>query len=209
MDLLATIVMAGHPAVARDLRRLVGRRLTAIGLRLDPETLADLELCVDELVANAVAHTASGRGGQVTAVIEAGDGVVRIAVIDDGGARTKLQVRTDLLGEGGRGLRLVEELSCRWGSDARLDGRGEVWVEFAAPSGEDGCLRALWLAAAGAGEGPDQADHAEADDHRGSETVDREDRGLREAPGQEDHGNGQEEQPGDQRARVESMLTHG
>jgi anti-sigma regulatory factor (Ser/Thr protein kinase) len=130
MGAVATIQMAGHRAAARDIRRLVRQRLVVADLGLDLETLADIELCVDELVANAVAHTASGRGGQVSASIEAGYGIVRIAVIDDGGARTKPQVRTDLLGEGGRGLRLVEELSSRWGADARPEGRGEVWMEF-------------------------------------------------------------------------------
>lgn len=130
MDVLATIHTAGHRAAARDLRRLARERLVAAGLGLDSETLADVELCVDELVANAVAHTASGRGGQVSVSIEAGYGIVRIAVIDGGGARTRPQVRTDLLGEGGRGLWLVEELSARWGADARPGGHGEVWAEF-------------------------------------------------------------------------------
>jgi anti-sigma regulatory factor (Ser/Thr protein kinase) len=86
---------------------------------------------MDELVANAVAHTFSGRGGHVKALIEVGCGAVRICVIDDGGAQSKPQVRTELLGEGGRGLRLVEELSSRSVADARPDGRGEVWVDFA------------------------------------------------------------------------------
>jgi anti-sigma regulatory factor (Ser/Thr protein kinase) len=131
MDLIATIDMAGHATAARDLRRLVRVRLMTADLSLDAEMLGDIELCVDELVANAVAHTYSGRGGQVTAVIEVGYGAVRIRVIDDGGAQTKPQVRTELLGEGGRGLRLVEEFSSRWGADARPNGRGEVWMEFA------------------------------------------------------------------------------
>lgn len=130
MDIIGTINMAGHAATARDIRRFVGQRLMAADLGLDAETLGDIELCVDELVANAVAHTFSGCGGRVTTLIEIGCGVVRISVIDDGAAQTKPHVRTELFGEGGRGLRLVEELSARWGADARPDGRGEVWVEF-------------------------------------------------------------------------------
>ena len=43
--------------------------------------------CVSELCANAIAHTASGRGGVFTVEVDGTrDGVARVAVTDGGGA---------------------------------------------------------------------------------------------------------------------------
>ncbi|MFB4304578.1 ATP-binding protein [Actinomadura sp. GTD37] len=100
--------------------------------------LDDMVLVVSETVANAVAHTASGRpGGRVTVVLAAGDGVYRLEVADDGAAGGRPHVKTphgpDGAGaETGRGMRIVEALSARWGF--RADGpRTVVWAEFPAP----------------------------------------------------------------------------
>lgn len=89
------------------------------------ETLADLVLCVDELVANACEHTASGRGGRVAVYVETDSAAVRLTVRDDGGALTEPRVQPEACGEGGRGLWLVEALSTAWGSHET-----SVWAEF-------------------------------------------------------------------------------
>ncbi len=91
--------------------------------------MADIALCVDELVANACEHTASGTGGQVTVVVSATRDVLRITVLDQGGTLGKPCVRTDLCAEDGRGLLLVEALSTAWGCHPALNGTA-VWAEF-------------------------------------------------------------------------------
>ncbi|MFC5748872.1 ATP-binding protein [Actinomadura rugatobispora] len=110
-------------------RAFVGR-VAGDRLRVDAEVLGDIGLCVGELVANACEHTASGQGGRVAVVVEARRAVVRVTVIDDGGADGKPHV-AEPFGEDGRGLRLVEALAAGWGVD-EADGGSAVWAEFPA-----------------------------------------------------------------------------
>jgi anti-sigma regulatory factor (Ser/Thr protein kinase) len=74
-------------------------------------------LLASELVANSVLHSASGRdGGTVTlTVLHALPGGLRIEVTDDGGPAVPLVRDPADLAPGGRGLRLVDALSARWG----------------------------------------------------------------------------------------------
>ncbi|MFI0369165.1 ATP-binding protein [Actinomadura sp. 1N219] len=106
-------------------------------LALDFAGLDDMIMVVSEMVANAVRHTASGRdGGRVSVVLTIGDGVYRLEVADDGGAGGAPHVKGEVGAETGRGMRIVEVLSSRWGF--RVDeGRGVTWAEFPAPVAED------------------------------------------------------------------------
>jgi len=70
----------GTPASVPEARRFVGELLAGCPAR---ETLMT---CVSELCANAIAHTASGRGGVFMVEVDCPrDGVARVAVTDDGG----------------------------------------------------------------------------------------------------------------------------
>ena len=70
----------GTPASVPEARRFVGELLAGCPAR---ETLMT---CVSELSANAIAHTASGRGGVFMVEVDCPrDGVARVAVTDDGG----------------------------------------------------------------------------------------------------------------------------
>jgi anti-sigma regulatory factor (Ser/Thr protein kinase) len=96
----------------------------------------DLVVVVSETVANAVTHTASGlAGGRVTVVLTAGDGVYRLEVSDDGAAGGRPHVKAEAEAETGRGMRIVEALSARWGFRAE-GARTVVWAEFPAPAAE-------------------------------------------------------------------------
>ncbi|MFA1540306.1 ATP-binding protein [Actinomadura monticuli] len=129
---LGTITMPGEPRSARVARAFV----SGVATHVDGEALADVVLCVDELVANACEHTASGTGGQVTVVVSAREDVLRVTVLDQGGARKQPRVRTDPFADDGRGLFLVDALSKSWGSHPSLNGTA-VWAEFhAAPAGD-------------------------------------------------------------------------
>lgn len=130
LRMLGTITMPGVPRSAQAARAFV----RGIAPEMDVETMDDIVLCVDELVANAVEHTASGTGGQVTVVVSAREDVLRITVLDQGGTRQQPCVRTDLCAEDGRGLLLVDALSKSWGSHPALKGSA-VWAEFHAVTG--------------------------------------------------------------------------
>ncbi|HRE01108.1 MAG TPA: ATP-binding protein [Ilumatobacteraceae bacterium] len=82
------------------------------------------ELLVSELVSNAVLH---GSGEVTVTVMECDDGGVRVEVRNQGSGRPVLRhPRPNDLS--GRGLRLVDELSTRWGLDSR-GGTTLVWFE--------------------------------------------------------------------------------
>ncbi len=100
------------------------------------EALDDLVTVASEMVANAVAHTASGRrGGRVRVVLAAMPGRYRLEVADDGADGELPQVRAEAGAESGRGLRIVAGLAERWGF--RTDGpRTVVWAEFPVRDGE-------------------------------------------------------------------------
>lgn len=98
-------------------------------------------MCVSELAANAIAHTASGAGGVFTVeVVRPAPGVARVAVTDAGGSREPA-IRypdepddLDSLAEGGRGLALVAACSSRWGYRDADEGAGRiVWAEATWP----------------------------------------------------------------------------
>jgi len=89
--------------------------------------------CVSELCANAIAHTASGRGGVFTVEVACPrDGVARIAVTDDGGPSVPAPGSLDLMAEGGRGLAMVAACTSRWGFSDAYPGR-TVWAEASWP----------------------------------------------------------------------------
>jgi hypothetical protein len=89
--------------------------------------------CVSELCANAIAHTASGRGGVFTVEVDCPrDGIARVAVTDDGGPSVPAAGRLDLMAEGGRGLAMVAACATRWGFCEAYPGR-TVWAEASWP----------------------------------------------------------------------------
>jgi serine/threonine-protein kinase RsbW len=115
------------------------RAFTARALGGCPSGARDaLLLCVTELSANAIEHTASGAGGAFAVeVARPADGVAYVAVTDAGaaGAPRARPLRGHLgtpshddMAEGGRGLALVAAFSSRWGYRGRT-----VWAEVTWP----------------------------------------------------------------------------
>jgi anti-sigma regulatory factor (Ser/Thr protein kinase) len=92
----------------------------------------DVILLASEVAANAIVHTASGKGGTFTVVVHPLGEMVRVEV-HDGGSETFPDVRAfeDLAGSG-RGLGLVELLATRWGHLGDRGGR-VVWFEVDLP----------------------------------------------------------------------------
>jgi|tagenome__1003787_1003787.scaffolds.fasta_scaffold20452538_1 serine/threonine-protein kinase RsbW len=86
--------------------------------------LDDALLCVSELVTNAVAAGCS----ILTLHLSVDDHVVRVSVLDDApGLPVPKHPRPH--DRSGRGLRMVEALSRRWGVDPAASGK-EVWAEL-------------------------------------------------------------------------------
>lgn len=110
-------------------RALVSSVLAAWGMEGD---LADCgEVIVSELLTNAVDHTET----PLTKVVieRRADSSVRIEVSDRSRIVPRVKEATDDA-ECGRGLRLVDALSCRWGCDTNRWGK-VTWAELKAPTG--------------------------------------------------------------------------
>jgi hypothetical protein len=90
-------------------------------------------MCVSELCANAIAHTASGNGGVFTVEVDCSrNGVAWVAVTDDGSPSAPVVGALDTMAEGGRGLAMVAACTSRWGyTEARP--RRTVWAEASWP----------------------------------------------------------------------------
>jgi len=93
--------------------------------------VADAELGVSELIANAVRYART----EVTLTVSAGEQVT-IAVLDGEPrlSRPVPPIGEDMLAESGRGLRIVAAVADDWGVEARAGGKS-VWFSLALPDG--------------------------------------------------------------------------
>jgi anti-sigma regulatory factor (Ser/Thr protein kinase) len=111
-----TAPAAARHAVSRDLAEVA-----------DTEALSSLKLVVSELVTNSVVH---GPGKPIRLSLEVDeDGRVRGEVEDEGDGVIEIREAAD--GPGGRGLRIVEALTSRWGV---YEGSTHVWFELSTPA---------------------------------------------------------------------------
>ena len=124
----ASLRVPGHPGQVHAARVFTG---TTLGD--DHPCAAVAVLLVSELVTNSVLHSDSRLpGGTVTVTVTGTPDVARVEVRDAGGISVPfLKGADDALAEGGRGLRLVDDLAARWAY--RRDGDGLVtWFEVRA-----------------------------------------------------------------------------
>jgi anti-sigma regulatory factor (Ser/Thr protein kinase) len=88
----------------------------------------DAALVISELLSNALRHARPLPGCNLRVAWRLDDGSVLIAVTD-GGAQTRPELGTPSRSRtGGRGLRIVERLSRRWGAHSDDEGT-TVWAE--------------------------------------------------------------------------------
>jgi anti-sigma regulatory factor (Ser/Thr protein kinase) len=114
---------AASVGVAR--RRLVSD-LIAAGVY--DSAVCDVALVISELFGNALRHAAPLPGGQLRVAWQIDPVSVRVEV-SDGGAPTVPELGEPAQGAiGGRGLRIVEKLSTKWGTSTSEDGT-TVWAE--------------------------------------------------------------------------------
>ena len=86
----------------------------------------DAVLLTSELVTNAIAHTASGKGGKVIVTVYRADTRVRIDVKDDGSEHAPVVHPVGEARESGFGLGLGDRMAYRWGHCGGRRGR-VVW----------------------------------------------------------------------------------
>ena len=105
-----------------------------VGETLGDDSCADiLVLLASELATNSIMHSDSRLpGGTITVTVTGTPDVARVEVRDAGGiSAPSLKGTDDALAEGGRGLRLVNDLAARW--NYRRDADGLVtWFEVRA-----------------------------------------------------------------------------
>ena len=105
-------------------------RATLTGWEVEDDTLDAAELCVSELVTNAVIHT--GTSAELTAQLDA---ECLTVLVRDGGATgsvRRLQEADDVLAVSGRGLGLVDAIATAWAAEHGADGT-TVWFEIERP----------------------------------------------------------------------------
>ncbi len=124
--------LAAEPAEVGAARRMLGQKLHSWGVSSDEEDVA--VLLVSELVTNAILHAQP----PLRLVVSRRHRKVRVEVHDgDAGSVARLRRRHDEMEEGapaanGRGLRLVDALSSRWGATESSTGK-MVWFEVDLP----------------------------------------------------------------------------
>ena len=117
-------VFAADAASVADAREFVRGQLIRHGLEF---LVDDACLVVSELATNATVHART----PFTVTVSGGGRSVRLTV-RDGAAESPRQVAANLMDTGGRGLRIVEQLSSGWGvTDADAVGHAKcVWASF-------------------------------------------------------------------------------
>jgi two-component sensor histidine kinase len=90
--------------------------------------LGDVMLVASELVTNAVRHSLCSEDEFLTLTVTR-DGSARIWVLDPGRSGGAAKVAERPVELGGLGLKLVEALTIRWGSERHEDGYA-VWAEL-------------------------------------------------------------------------------
>ena len=112
----AAAVIRPRRRVFPGVRDQVARARLFVGDVLDGCPVADdAVLLTSELVTNAIAHTASGRGGKVIVTVYRADTRVRVDVLDDGSDQVPVVHPVGEARESGFGLGLVELMADRWG----------------------------------------------------------------------------------------------
>jgi anti-sigma regulatory factor (Ser/Thr protein kinase) len=125
----AEIELPRSPDAGRHARAFLERRF---GPAVAGRVLGDAKLIVTELANNAVVHGE----GRITLRAGLRDDAIRVEVIDEGSGNVPtIREEAEGDGPGGRGLRIVDALSARWGT---FEGTTHVWADIPlAPAAAD------------------------------------------------------------------------
>lgn len=115
------------PGVVRSVA--AGRRFVRETLGSRHPVMEKVVLGVSELATNAITHTPSGHGGQITIRLVTHGHTVRAEVTNDGTTTARPRVHHDIDAEHGRGILIVDALADAWGV-LQKSGTTMVWAEF-------------------------------------------------------------------------------
>ena len=118
----ASVELEPAPESAAEARAFVERTLRGWGCR---DLIDDAQIVVTELVSNVVRHART----QAHVDLELDRDTMRIGVADRAGGRVAMRTADPRADLDGRGLRLVDRFSERWGVEQR-PGRKLVWAEW-------------------------------------------------------------------------------
>ena len=124
---------AASVGVAR--RRLVSDLIAA---GVCDSAVCDVALVISELLSNALRHAVPLPGSKIRVAWRIDPGSVQVSVGDGGGPTVPELGEPTQAATGGRGLRIVEKLSSRWGTSTGEEGT-TVWAEV--PVREAGMTR--------------------------------------------------------------------
>jgi serine/threonine-protein kinase RsbW len=110
-----------------DAARRARERIATLDRKVSQRTLEDMTLLASELVTNAYRHAGLSEGDPIELRVSLKGSIVRIEVADPGN-QARPHIRESAV-EGGWGLRIVQELSARWGTDSDTKGT-TVWLEL-------------------------------------------------------------------------------
>jgi anti-sigma regulatory factor (Ser/Thr protein kinase) len=122
----AALMLAPAPSSAAAARALVQGTLPDWGC---DQLVDDARIVVTELVSNVIRHAHT----DLEVVLEVHSDALRVAVTDGAAGSVRVRESDPHTGIGGRGLRIVEELSDRWGIEPTDDGGKTVWAEWLLP----------------------------------------------------------------------------
>ena len=129
MDRQAAATLPGTPSSVAVARRFV--RITAAMWQLSQDTLTGAELCMSELVCNAVTHTGSSR---VHCRLWSARGVLFLEVDDEERSDLPELGLADADDEHGRGMLLIDSFATAWGAVPRPGASGKtVWAALRLP----------------------------------------------------------------------------
>jgi anti-sigma regulatory factor (Ser/Thr protein kinase) len=122
----SSVVLLPHaPASVAAARWQISRCLRAAGI--GTPAIGDTTLVVSELLSNAILHARPLPGARVQVAWAVREESVEVAVSDGGSVTRPRFAHPSLSSIGGRGLTIVENLSCRWGVRANDFGL-TVWA---------------------------------------------------------------------------------
>lgn len=133
----SAVLLPSAPASVSAARWRLSAELCRAGVF--PAAVGDAVLVVSELMSNAVRHARPLPGALVEVTWALDGGTLEVTVSDGGSASRPRLASPSLSSLGGRGLGIVERLSCRWGVSAG-EARTTVWAVLPAPRpGMAGC----------------------------------------------------------------------
>ncbi|MFC0552582.1 ATP-binding protein [Planotetraspora thailandica] len=128
VDVLSAIGGITLDAELRSVSRV--REYTREQIGHEHPAIDDVMLIASELTTNALVHSDSRSGGQITFAVVVLSDLVQVSVMDAGGPTVPRALSVDQDAEGGRGLQLVAALCENWGV-CELPGDGRVvWAEI-------------------------------------------------------------------------------